>query len=555
MSKDKYTEPFNQDEAEILSDTAAGPEADNSPEADTLPDVPVGEEGSFQRTPGDETYAGTFADKEGSGTFMNIPADETNTGTIVGEDAAPDTVMSRPSDGIVSDDRKSSEDDAFSDADSDSAEDALYGAGGEPADDVFTALDSDSAEDALYGAGGEPADDVLSGTGSEPADDVFSGADSEPADDVLSGTGSESEETSPSDGESEPPRPKRKKRYIIPLILVAIFAVSVAAAYQYANALNRPRIAVADFLDAAAKLDFEKVESMTQSGDMSVLTDADVQLPVFHDFFLKNNQKLTYKVSNTKLNLGAGTSQVTMHLHYLDNTDVYRQALSELLRQVVEHNLSEDISTNTEMQQTILSLLREKSAELDEKFMETDVVYNLIKVDGEWKVVSMDRETLRAISSNCVSIQDEIDRLQSGDSASVENRHLSDETSGSFNLDTDDYSISYASHEVSTDYAGNPCLLLYYDYTNKSDYASGALMDVSITVFQHGRECPAAIPAENINETDSYLKSVAPGKSARICQAFALEDLSDVTVQSYEGLHLAEGNIHSVVIHLEEKKS
>ena len=523
MKEKIFTEPFNQEDTEVLAGAEDYSDSTDA-EAEGSSEVPDGTEGVSQDTQ-------------------------------AGEDAAPDEAADGSSDEV------------FYDTPSDAAEDEFSGDADEPGGDVFSGDAGDQDGDVFSGGADEPFDDVFSGQAGDQDGDVLSGgADGQDGDvlsggaggqdgDVLSGGAGEPSENASSEESDEPPRPKRRKRYIIPLIIVAIFAISVAAAYQYANALNRPRIAVADFLDAAAELDFEKVESMTQSGDMSVLSDADVQLPVFHEFFLKNNQKLTYKVTNTKLNLGAGTSQVTMHLRYLDNTDVYRQALSELLRQVVEQNLSEDISNNTEMQKTILSLLREKSAELDEKFMETDVVYNLIKVDGEWKVVSLDRETLRAISSNCVSIQDEIDRLQAGSNASVENRHLSDDTSGSFNLDTDDYSISYASHEVGTDFSGRPCLLLYYDYTNKSDYPAGALMDVSITVFQHGKECPAAIPDKNINETDSFLKAVAPGKTARICQAFTLQDLSDVTVQSYEGVHLAEGNIHSVVIHLDEKAS
>ena len=388
--------------------------------------------------------------------------------------------------------------------------------------------------------------------GGESEDNEGSAGDAVPGDtfsEPVNASGGSNDGSSP-----ETPPKKKRKRYIIPLTLIIIFASAVTFAYQYANALNRPRVAVMSFIATAAELDFDALEGMTQSSDMSALDGTDLMLPVFHDFFLENNRKLTYEVANTRLKIGDGTSQVTVHLKYLDNTEVYRAALSELLRQVVEKDISEDFSGNTEVQQTILSLLKEKSSELEESYIETDVVYNLVKLDNEWKLVALDRETVRAITANCTSVQQEIDRLQAGGSQDIDNRYLEeDANAGSFNLDTEDYAIAYASHEISTDYAGDPCLLLFYDYTNKSEYPSGALIDVSITVFQHGEACDPAIPAANINETDSFLKEVKPGETLRVCQAFALSDLSDVTVQSYDGVRVTDGNINSVVIHLQNE--
>ena len=343
------------------------------------------------------------------------------------------------------------------------------------------------------------------------------------------------------------PNEGKHRKLIIPIILILLVAALGVGGYFLFYTHEAPQETVLDFLAAAKLLDFDKMP--VQSKDMSVLDETDVKSSVFRNFFLQNNKKFTFEIANSRLNITKDTAQVTAHLKYLDNQEVYRQALSELLRQVVENTMDKNFSEDTETQETILTLLRAKQSELGDTFIETDVVYNLIKVDNEWKLVSLDRETVRAITANCVSVQQEINRLQEGDTAVADNRHL--EEDGSFDVVTDTYSIKYASHEISTDFSGKPCLLLFYDYTNLSEYPAGALIDVSMQVLQHGKVRPAAIPDTFVSETDSYLKEVEPGETARICQAFSLEDLSDVTIQVYEGNSLSGGNLNSVVIRVE----
>ncbi len=345
------------------------------------------------------------------------------------------------------------------------------------------------------------------------------------------------------------PNEGKHRKLIIPIILILLVAALGVGGYFLFYTHEAPQETVLDFLAAAKLLDFDKMQTLVQSKDMSVLDETDVKSSVFRNFFLQNNKKFTFDIANSRLNITKDTAQVTAHLKYLDNQEVYRQALSELLRQVVENTMDKNFSEDTETQETILTLLRAKQSELGDTFIETDVVYNLIKVDNEWKLVSLDRETVRAITANCVSVQQEINRLQEGDTAVADNRHL--EEDGSFDVVTDTYSIKYASHEISTDFSGKPCLLLFYDYTNLSEYPAGALIDVSMQVLQHGKVRPAAIPDTFVSETDSYLKEVEPGETARICQAFSLEDLSDVTVQVYEGNSLSGGNLNSVVIRVE----
>ena len=439
----------------------------------------------------------------------------------------------------------------------------------------------------------------------------------------------------PSGPVDEPPSSQKKHRFVLPLIILLLIGAIAGGLFLYTRELNNPQEIVKRFVAAAGNLDFDKLEGMTQSQDMSVLEGADVTSPLFRDFFLDCNKKLSCEIAGANMNVNQGTAQITAHLRFLDNTNVYRAALSELLLQTVDSNAQvnpesqkpdEELSgekpdeaieaddeaadagdeaeeaadeaekaadeaeeaadaaeeaaneaeeaadeaeeaadeaeapasagavpasftIDEEMQQRILDLMLEKQVELEPEYVETDIVYNLIKVNRDWKLVALDRETVRAISANCISIQAEIDRLRENPDTFIDNRHLEEENI--FSLDTEQYSIQYAEHHVEEDYAGHPCLFLYYDYTNKGDHPAGALMDVNLSVLQHGKKCMTGIPERNRTDTVSYLKEVKPGETARICQVFALMDLSDVTVQAYEGSRLSERELHSVVIRLE----
>ena len=65
------------------------------------------------------------------------------------------------------------------------------------------------------------------------------------------------------------------------------------------------------------------------------------------------------------------------------------------------------------------------------------------------------------------------------------------------NLTTEKFTIKYTKHTITKDFAGNPCIMVYYDYTNNSSSASSAMVDVSLKAYQHGESCEAAIPENN----------------------------------------------------------
>lgn len=105
-----------------------------------------------------------------------------------------------------------------------------------------------------------------------------------------------------------------------------------------------------------------------------------------------------------------------------------------------------------------------------------------------------------------------------------------------FDFDIDDSRIAYTGYRTTEDYEGNPCLVLYYNFTNKdSEPQSAAFADFYITVFQNGVECDTAFIWDDRDDAmDNYSKDVMQGTTINIGQAYELQDLSDVTIQVKE---------------------
>ena len=105
---------------------------------------------------------------------------------------------------------------------------------------------------------------------------------------------------------------------------------------------------------------------------------------------------------------------------------------------------------------------------------------------------------------------------------------------GIINFDGEGYNITYVKHELSEDYEGNPCLLVYYTYTNNGEEASSAAVNSYLQVFQNGIQCDTAILMDSPDAYGNYMKDIQPGYSIEVCQAFCLEDTSDVTLEASE---------------------
>lgn len=101
-----------------------------------------------------------------------------------------------------------------------------------------------------------------------------------------------------------------------------------------------------------------------------------------------------------------------------------------------------------------------------------------------------------------------------------------------FDFALEDCHVKYVKHEVSSDYEGNLCVLVYYDFTNTSDKAQSAMASgSSIKAYQNGIECGSAYVSslENANVDNRY-KNILPGITLEVAQAFKISDKTAITL-------------------------
>ena len=344
---------------------------------------------------------------------------------------------------------------------------------------------------------------------------------------------------------------KNKKSHagLIVILVILVLAVASGTAF-YLYQRQQPKKTAEQFLDSMQKMDFTTMESLLQSSDLSALDNADIRNAAYTDFFTAINQKMTYKITGNRFDIQNGTASVTAHITYVDGTNIYKETITEFLRQIVASAYSGAQLSEEETQEKLASILNEKakSSEKDE-FSEADIIYPLIKTNEGWKIVSLDDATVKIMSANFKSVEDEINNsLNNMDNDSSSSSSPEATESDTLNLTTDKFTIKYKKHTITKDFAGNPCIMIYYDYTNHSSSASSAMVDVNLKAYQHGEVCDAAIPENNDDAIDHYTAEIQPEQTVTVCQAFTLTDESDVTVQAQEAFSFDEDATASQIL-------
>lgn len=344
---------------------------------------------------------------------------------------------------------------------------------------------------------------------------------------------------------------KNKKSHagLIVILVILVLAVAGGTAF-YLYQRQQPKKTAEQFLDSMQKMDFTTMESLLQSSDLSALDNADIRNAAYTDFFTAINQKMTYKITGNRFDIQNGTASVTAHITYVDGTNIYKETITEFLRQIVASAYSGAQLSEEETQEKLASILNEKakSSEKDE-FSEADIIYPLIKTNEGWKIVSLDDATVKIMSANFKSVEDEINNsLNNMDNDSSSSSAPEATESDTLNLTTDKFTIKYKKHTITKDFAGKPSIMIYYDYTNHSSSASSAMVDVNLKAYQHGEVCDAAIPENNDDAIDHYTAEIQPEQTVTVCQAFTLTDESDVTVQAQEAFSFDEDATASQIL-------
>lgn len=350
--------------------------------------------------------------------------------------------------------------------------------------------------------------------------------------------------------EKKPKKKKKKHRAgLVILLLLLILALCGAGGYYFWER-NQCESAVKTFLTNMQKMDFDGMSAQLQSNDLSALDDADIRDDAYTEFFQSINQKMSFKIVKNNFNLQNGTANVTVRINYIDGSDIYKETISEFLRQIVATAFSGEELTEEETQQKLAGILKEKASTVGDKFTESELTYPVIKTGNGWKIVALDDETVKIMSANFKNVEDEINNeliaIESGTES--ESSEPSEETSGTIDMTNERFTIHYTKHTVVNDFAGSPCLLVYYDYTNNSSEASSAMVDVNLQAYQNGKALSAAIPESNEDAIDMYMSEIDPGKTVNVCQAFSLTDESDVTLQAGEAFSFGGGTTTSQIL-------
>lgn len=261
---------------------------------------------------------------------------------------------------------------------------------------------------------------------------------------------------------------------------------------------------------------------------------------------------MSYKITKTSFHIQNGTASVTAHIRYLDGADIYKETITEFLKQIVSTAFSGSTLTEEETEQKLAALLEEKSSTVEDKFTETDITYPVIEADGQWKIVALDADTVRVMSANFTNVQDEIDQSLAGlnnPDAAAESATPSSTTS--IDMENDHFTLKLTQFRIAQEIDDSNCLMLYCDYTNNSSSTSSALVDVQLSASQNGEKLSPAVPKEDDPAINNYIAEVEPGNTVTICYAFSLNDKSDVTLEASEAFAFGDGNVTSQTIKLQ----
>ncbi len=357
-----------------------------------------------------------------------------------------------------------------------------------------------------------------------------------------------------------PRRRKKSKKPLVICLIILIIAAAAGATAWYLNARHKPVEATEKFLTGMQNMDFTTMENLLQSHDLSALDDADIRDSAYTDFFTTINKKMTYKITKNKFDIQNGTAKVTVHLKYIDGTNIYAATIQEYTRKVAVAAYAGKEMTQDDIQEMLASLLAENASTADEKYSDIDITYPLIKIGNNWKIVSLDDTTVKVMCANFKNVKDEIssqlndESTDSSSDASADSQTASDadstQTGGSsIDITTDKFSVRFKQFAVSNDYGGNPCLMIYYDYTNSGDSQSSAFVDFTLQASQNGESLEGTYPEANDTAVDNYMTTIDPGKTVTVCQVFLLKDTtSDVTLQGKETLNVSGGQTTSQVL-------
>ena len=106
---------------------------------------------------------------------------------------------------------------------------------------------------------------------------------------------------------------------------------------------------------------------------------------------------------------------------------------------------------------------------------------------------------------------------------------------GTIDIEFADFSVKYDSYSLTTDYEGNTCVIIYYNFTNNSSEPQSAGSCAYLKVFQNGIECESAFV---LNSDDEYMdnvhKEVTSGTTIKVGESFKIYTTNELLLEMSE---------------------
>jgi len=195
-----------------------------------------------------------------------------------------------------------------------------------------------------------------------------------------------------------------KKSLIIALAVVLVLGLTGCG--------TKPETAVDNFFGAVKNFDSDamtKALAPATDGDTQELGSMDEYLKTtddpmaapFVDYLKGNAKKITYEITNTKVNGDAAT--VTVKCKYVDGTQLFDKIIQDLFAKALSSAFSGKEMTQEELTKMGADLLKQDIASVKETFVDKTVDIDCVKVDGTWYVKEVNNDLADVVTCNLLT--------------------------------------------------------------------------------------------------------------------------------------------------------
>lgn len=199
------------------------------------------------------------------------------------------------------------------------------------------------------------------------------------------------------------------KKWMKTTLLVAViaaFALLCGCGKKKAPA-DTPEGMVEGLLKAAQATDLDTAEEYTSDAEWDAQLKEMLTIDAWKNIIPVNAAKMTYEISGTQEGEGK-TTLVTAKIKYLDCTLLYNQAMNEFFTKALNMvSQSEDSVSDEQVIQMLDEILQEKMKNMEETYVEKDVVFTCDNKDG-YRIRQVSEPLAGIISCNLTEIADEL---------------------------------------------------------------------------------------------------------------------------------------------------